>query len=530
MLQTVILDSCCSGSGTRSTATIRSSSGGVTPPPTLDADLLKSLKLEIPTELQEPRGKKRRGVFVPVQGTHVLLAACQKDKPAQEITIPNPNATNQQITMGLFTHHLLREFRECNLSTTGYSELRHRVAATMKAHVDQQHKKVSDQVPECEGANQDRVLFRTNFALSKSTMRVFRMDGHGPHYIKAGSAMGIVVNTEFAVYRTDMTSGSAPIAHLVAKNVGPAKTILGAMEQGQIVEIPEDACVRVARFNDCVNGVRILVVDRPKFEPIWEKVFDKLESLPINVIWAEPGEISDVVIWPSEAGATFQSQAAVYPAQAPPRGLMSKEGVERLANILADVINFHFHLRRRNLEHPLQGKLGMQLLELQPLPGAAWQALSYAPKENSPDLFAQGLATGRMVEIKAESGKAYGLKLTNGSERDLFPYVLYYDLQDYSISRIYTPLSKNGPAPLPASAELRIGYAYNGEDLIHITMDEGLTQELGFFVLFVSTHWVDGEHLLQDSPFEWARGTDVERPDLDLGVWDTLVVSLLTHE
>jgi hypothetical protein len=58
-------------------------------------------------------------------------------------------------------------------------------------------------------------------------------------------------------------------------------------------------------------------------------------------------------------------------------------------------------------------------------------------------------------------------------------------------------------------------------------MSYNLPEELGFFELFVSTQWVDIAHIQQGSPFKGAKGGNVEDLDVDLGDWDTVVVSSL---
>lgn len=465
-------------------------------------------------------------MFVPTQGTHVLLAACSSNRKAQETQMTDPS-DNTTVTVGLFTFHLLQVLRRCNLSKIGYSGLVHEVAESMKAYATQYRSQVDYQTPQCEGANQDRVLFRTEFALSRSTMRVLPGTRQGQYLIEAGSATGIVVGTEFTVHSANMIPGSASIPHFVAISVGSTEAVLSARDQGQIVEIPSDACVRVARFNNDTNSVRILA-DKASFGSVWQKVFDNLDSLPINVIWTQPEDICDIVLASSPKGATLQSRVAYSPVQGPSRALETIDGVNKLTEKLTAVVHFHFHLNRRNTKEPLRAKVGMELRELKRQSNSPWVVPIFVPKEDSVDLFKEGLAKGSMVRLKAEKEKSYGLKLTNDSEKGLFPYVLYYDLQDYSITSLYAPPARTTDAPLPPLGELAIGYGDNGEYLLQITIADNVSQELGFFVLFVSTQWVDGAHLIQGSPFEETREDKAKHPDEEVGVWDTMAISVLT--
>ncbi|KAF8596664.1 hypothetical protein BDV93DRAFT_427035, partial [Ceratobasidium sp. AG-I] len=183
-------------------------------------------------------------------------------------------------------------------------------------------------------------------------------------------------------------------------------------------------------------------------------------------------------------------------------------------------VRFHFYLRRQNNEHPLQENVGMQLFELE---------------ISSMDLFRESIMTGSTVELQVDTNKQYGLMLTNNTGNDLFPYILYYDPHDYSISCLYSPPGTATLAPLselfrgvpgfPGHGGLPIGYGANGSP-IHFRIPDDRSQDLGFLVLFVSTQRVDIEHITQDSPFEVTREAEVTDPIEDsysnLNLWDTL--------
>ncbi|KAF8595038.1 hypothetical protein BDV93DRAFT_403076, partial [Ceratobasidium sp. AG-I] len=110
------------------------------------------------------------------------------------------------------------------------------------------------------------------------------------------------------------------------------------------------------------------------------------------------------------------------------------------------------------------------------------------------------LATGATAKLQADSKKRYGIKLSNTSNKDLFPYVLYYDLEDYSIGCLYGPPGHTTSPPLvKIDGELPIGYGSSGLDPFQVEMSSNSSRELGFFVLFVSTHWVDMAHMIQES-------------------------------
>ncbi|KAF8596661.1 hypothetical protein BDV93DRAFT_563058 [Ceratobasidium sp. AG-I] len=595
----VILDSCFSASGTRATATIRNSEVRDTLPSATDSELVESSAFDMLPESQRLDGTKWAGGLAPRKSTHILLAACPCDKFAQEICTVTENGV--KVPMGLFTFCLLQALRSCKLSNTSYLGLMNLAAKSMNIYAAQHPQQVSPQLPQCEGANRDRVLFQTKFALTRGMLRIFKR-GVREYFIKAGSAVGVMVDTVFDVYSADMPPGSHSTVQLVAAHVRSTEAILRAIEPGQTVEIPPEAYARVAKFNDESNKVRVLVVDRHLFDPVWEEVFSKLDSLPIRIIWTQPDELSDLIIKPTQAGASLQSQPIFPHAQAATKILNSEDEtlVETLTSILAGIVRFHFHLHRQNPKTTLRDLVGMQLFELEVSPSSSpFELPIYEPKKNAVDLFDGSLGTECAVQLQEDPTKQYGLMLTNNSGMELFPYVFYYDPQDYSITPIYisagntktdntapdntalenttleTTISENttprdttpenvthenitldntgsdsatlnnttskkpvqkNTAPLsalfrgvpgrPGEGGMQIGYGSNG-DPIHMKVPEGYKQDFGYFVMLVSSQWVDIEHVSQYSPFEAARKGEDKEPEGDLEFWDTVTVRLL---
>ncbi|KAF8596660.1 hypothetical protein BDV93DRAFT_570816 [Ceratobasidium sp. AG-I] len=484
--------------------------------------------------LERSNDMKQQGMFVPVNCTHTLLAACPSDKTCQEISVTDP-ATGKITQMGLFTFHLLQALRTCNLSTTSYSGLMYRVAHSMNNYAAQHRRQVNLQAPQCEGVNQDRVPFQTRLSPTKGMLRILPRDVRGEFIAKAGNATGVTVGTVFDVYPADMAPGSDPVAHLVATQVRSTEAILSATEQGQVVEIPCEAYARVSKFNGYSNGVRILVVDRPRFDPVWEDVFGNLHSLATHVIWTQPDEPSDLIVKPTETGASLQ--LSVPSAQSATRLLMNEDGIAALTEILADILvgitRFHFHLHHQNPDHPLRDRVGMQLFDLEVSSSSfPFELPIYGPKADAVDLFEQSLATGSTVELQENPAKRYGLMLTNNSGKDLFPYVFYYSLQDYSITCLYSPPSRApltswfcGVPGFPGIGGLPIGYGSHGSP-IHMSVPNGYTRATGYLKLTVSTQWLDYESLPQNNSFGGIGRSGFGNTPMDMETWDTVVVSM----
>ncbi|KAG9103449.1 hypothetical protein FRC06_010755 [Ceratobasidium sp. 370] len=530
---TVILDSCFSGSGTRGQARSRQSHDPEAPPvpATLDKEIIQ---MPPPTvSIQATVAKKSpRKLLAPSLETHVLLAACQNHELAQEVNNIDP-ITKEPLdppTSGFFTAALLKALRECNPATTSYSELMRIVLNYTSRQTSRSSSGLSDQTPQCEGRKKDRLLFRTQFAMSKGMIALLPTRNRTIFRIKAGSASGIKVGTELGVYSGTMSSTSTPLARLVAIEVSPTGAKLGPPTEGSIVEVPPNAYVVVTRYND--QAVRILVNDESKLPELWKEVFENVRSLAVDVVLSKPGEPSDLVLTPGDGGVTLQRQDPAL-LQLEPSDIVLKHnlGAEEITRRLASIAHFHFHLQRRNPDSPLRGVVGMQLIELKCNINPALQFEEFVPFETRTDLFGDNLVTGALTTLHGSSEKRYGLVLTNRSNWPLYAYVLYFDLEDYSIGCLYSPPSPSMAPPLKNNGEeLGIGYGSSGTEPLRVESSGGSGKESGFFVLFVSSTWVDISHLEQPSPFEeepeFRMGGSEHVVKPDSSAWDIIVAGV----
>ncbi|KAG8745077.1 hypothetical protein FRC10_008929 [Ceratobasidium sp. 414] len=502
-------------------------------PSTLDEDLVQ-FPLQRPAPQVQPTAitKQESGRLVaPSQcsslGTHVLLAACKNDEGALEISDKDKSAIPS--SSGLFTKALLMALQKCDMATTSYSALMRDVQKHMIA-IGWQQGIGKIQLPQCEGRKQDRVLFCTEFALTKGMIQLDRVGN--TFRIKAGSASGIQEGTELGAYSGNMPRTSPPIARLVAVEVNATGSTLRIQDAESTVEIPENAYVLVTKYTG--HSIRVLVDNRLKISPLWQEVLSKLQSQPIDIVWSKPDEPSGLVLVPSEAGVVVQRQdPSVIQLRPSDIILRHQLGSCELARKLSAMAHFHFHLQRRNPESPLRGQVGMKLVELKTKPGRGWRVMEYVPISEDPDdLFGNSLSDETVVELRATPDKRYGLQLTNSSNSPLFAWVLYFDLEDYSISFLYQPPSRNTNPPLSTNGKaLAVGYGDAGVEPLRVDNSGYSGRESGIFMLFVSEKWVDISHMKQESILGPA-GKDSDRRNEGKAVspespiWDVLVVGV----
>ncbi|KAG8692853.1 hypothetical protein FRC08_009490 [Ceratobasidium sp. 394] len=227
----------------------------------------------------------------PSPETYVLLAACKNEERAQEALQADPEA-NQSLyfSSGLFTTALIKTLRKCDLVMTSYAALTRAIQNQMISQISQ----ISRGPP----INQ--------FALCKGIIPLEPGQREGTFSIKASSASGIQVGTELGVYLGGMSSKSLPLVRLVAIQVTAIDAVLCVQGTGSILELPQDAGVVVVKHTG--HAVCILKSDQIKLPHHWEYVFRKLESSPIDIVWSNSSEPSDLVLVPTERGVLLQRQ------------------------------------------------------------------------------------------------------------------------------------------------------------------------------------------------------------------------------
>ncbi|QRV99097.1 Tyrosine kinase domain protein [Ceratobasidium sp. AG-Ba] len=448
-----------------------------------------------------------RMIKAPAAGSFVLLAACRDSEQAQTVQNMDPitNKVLEPPVTGLFTSSLLKALRQCNPAVTSYSEIMRIVISYIQKEVSRSGE-LTTQVPQCEGKNKDRILFQTRFAMTEGMIALLPTRDRTMFRIKAGSASGIQVGTELDIYSGNMSIESTPLAKLVAIEVTPTEAVLSVPDTGMVPEVPQNAYVVITKYNS--QGVRILVEDESKLLPVWNEVFDNLRSLPIEVVFSKPGEPSDLVLVPAEDEVKLQRQDPSL-IQLEPKDLTLQHslGAEELTRRMTFIIQFHFHLQRRNPDSPLKGQVDMQLIELKNQINPILRIEEFVPLQTRTNLFGDSLVTGAVAELPADPYTRYGLVLTNRSNWPLYAYVLYFDLEDYSIGCLYEPPSRSSKPPLTNDwKELPVGYGSSGTDPLRVESTTGAPKETGFFMLFVSSSWVDISHIEQPSPFEQESG------------------------
>ncbi|CUA72783.1 Myosin-VIIa [Rhizoctonia solani] len=522
---TVILDSCHSGSGTRGEIRSRNSHDPRAPPmpDDLDGQLRRSLTVDYPSELKQNITSKQTSgkLMAPSLETHILLAACQNDEQAQEVSGVDRESEESH---GVFTTILLSVLRECNLEATSYTTLLRRLLVARSEYYRKSSQRIPQQTFQCEGRNQDRILFGVQYSTSKGKIALIPTRDNSIYRVRVGGAQGVVSGTEFGVFSDSMDPMAPPIAILVARDVGSIDSHLHSIEPNNPQKLPENAYATIIRYNDNSNGVRIWVDGAVKQTEFWRKVLSSLNSLPIS--WTDSRQAHDIELLSAADGVEFKGAHLIPGILATSHFLKQSMGPKRMVETLTAIVYFYFHLKHRNQDAPVRDKLEMKLWELNEK-NHSWGSIIFEP--TGVDLFGESVADGTVVSLypDASANKLFGMELINNSSENLYPYLLYYDFEDYSVGCLYEPPGRTVKAPLLAGKSLAIGYGSGGSEPFQVDFTNPKSnKEYGAFVLFVFSEWVDIGYLQQESPLAPTSfdGRGERRGSQKSSVWDNIVV------
>ncbi|KZV62347.1 hypothetical protein PENSPDRAFT_642315 [Peniophora sp. CONT] len=506
---TVILDCCHSGSGTRvSEFTAERLERGFVMEEPIPASLDEDLWSGVPDEraIAVAAGFAKAG-----SRSHVLLAACREIQVAHE-----------ENGRGAFTRALLNTLRGVATDKVTYQDVMERLPD------------ISDQTPQCEGRNVDRILFN---ALSPSKERVIYPIVHqeGKLILKAGSIHGVTMSAKFSIYASrDFTTSDTPLALVEATAINPFKselTLLPAQDD-DVPMLPTDVnCYAFQTSMGKAEAIRIHIPLTNDLLPAMMALARELEmqqtssqaillsdekSADIGIRVREDGTIEFVILDPLITAYGIRS---LYPAVKPDARFIHP--------ILRGASHFFWHLRRSPEKNMLRNKVDVEVSELVEDIDAELDEYLCSPLKRTGD----NLFRGGAVDVVADSKRTYGVAIQNKTAVPMHVWAFYFDCSDLSIFEYYRPAAVGPDAEpmLPAHGTLSIGWGAAGGRPFTYFLRDRQDQDVGFIKLFISTEFVDLSSIPQRSPFMTDRAAGPRGPSPP-AIWDTVTIAVVQRK
>jgi tetratricopeptide (TPR) repeat protein len=212
-------------------------------------------------------------------------------------------------------------------------------------------------------------------------------------------------------------------------------------------------------------------------------------------------------------------------------------------DIVRALTHYHRHLYRANPTGVLQKSVQIEFTKLKVVENGVDDDLFSLTEPDGPNLNERGVVN---LVIDNEADSMCGIRIVNRSNRDLYPYLFWFDNDDMSISKspleewmlvnlelpasFYEPARSYGRsemvAPLRSKGSLTVGYGTGESEPFCYSLADGQATSVGFLKLFLTSTHVDLSDIPQLSPFLTHRGVSMKPLPIEYG-WDAIVVAVV---
>ncbi|KAJ7321906.1 hypothetical protein DFH08DRAFT_712504, partial [Mycena albidolilacea] len=461
---TLIFDACFSGGIGRDVGAARNGDSVSRPVPVELDDYLWKGKNQTDTVMSY-------STWSPSATSHVLLAACRQDETAREFRYDD-----NSLIHGRFTKQLITWLRRVPLENTTYAELLNHLPVW------------PGQTPQCGGSKRDRLVFNRNYP--RIRRRGLALTPHtsdagipGLFRVNIGTAEGVVPETEFSIHAGD----NSALCTLVAHSVRNEHAILGTKHK-QPVTIPEGSHAVVL---DWKNNAMVLHVHLPPDFPYMSDLFPTTDvtHLPkgYRYVQAQSLETADILVRAKGQEIIIKSLTSTMIECQCETGFSLNGNTAHLPMVIDGIAHFNYFLERHNRSDLFEDVA----LEMHRLMG--WYP------GRIPDRTVGNMVVNNEVHFSVQADARYGFTIQNLSPEDLFPYLFFFDPDEYTIkaSNIFV----HSTAPLKRNSVLTIGMGSEPAFVFPEKLPPGVSSSVGFLKLFVSTRPVDLMWIQQKTPF-----------------------------
>ncbi|KAG6914882.1 hypothetical protein DXG01_014761 [Tephrocybe rancida] len=504
---TVIFDCCHSGSGTR-----KSSSD----------ETIAVRGIELPLDYTIPvdhfdsavqNGSVRK---IGDLSSHVLLAACKQDQSAVE-----------RKGYGAFTRALLRLLEQEGVDKLTYKDVIMRMPT------------IPMQDPQCEGVNQNRILFDSKVHGRHLDMIRIRPHDQSEYILDAGEALGVALGAEFTLYPDNRISTS--LGSVVVTHTTPFKSVCSQLSGAlpSLLQATYAVQTRIGARQD----LRLFIDPGDEFFGLYLDLLKQLGQ-EMELLHADPlkrffrlvdtiDELPDLVIGTRGGLVQFEVTDPICRhyglAHMPYLDVrVGDQESDYLMCILRSAADFYRHLHHSRTKEPsLTQRVDVECLELERSKKLNKDLNSvYVPKRGC-----HNLIIDKTITISVHEEKIYGFKIINKSNDPLYVALFYFDVSDLSIVTYYLPATAADDKvdfPLPANRSLTIGFGDGGWLPRTYFLRENQKVDVGFLRLYLSTNYVDYSGIAQQTPFlAGGRGDQPVVSETRRNLWDALTIPII---
>ncbi|KAK0471052.1 caspase domain-containing protein [Armillaria novae-zelandiae] len=499
---TVILDCCHSGSGTRDhhddpTFAVR----GVELPKTytIPQDVLRDAENARSTHVPEKYEKAN-------ELSHVLLSACKQGEKAIE-----------KNGRGAFTSALLDLLQKKGVDKLTYEGVMTELS-------------LPEQEPQCEGFHRSRFLFNSKVTGPRQgrLYDIRALPGtEGQYILDAGIAHGITKNDELVVF-ADKTMRS-PLGTVVAVETDDFTTTCrssagGDTKQQLILATPGWA----VQGQVGAGQVFRLFIEPDERLGIFKQIADEMQNNKAGkrgLGLVENRNDADLVAAADGDFVHFEIMNELCQKHGLTRMPFEVkiDDIDSMRRILQSSADFYWYFHRSSKKSRLAEKVKLECTKLTETGKYTDDLEDILEPVKGVNLNDNGV-----ISIDVGEEAMYGYSITNTSNVPLYVSMFYFDISDLSITAYYQPGSAKNDvdASLSGKKSLAIGYGASGTVPHTYTLRKRQDVDVGFSKVFFSMKHIDLSEVVQESPFDGSRTTNVAKPRVLKG-WLAMNVAIV---
>ena len=405
------------------------------------------------------------------------------------------------------------------------------------------------QNPQCEGANQGRILFNAKAPSTGRVCYIVRKQGD-KYVLDAGAAHGITDGAEFAVYENQEWLAKTPaLGILVVAEARPFATTMCLPNNAPPLTLSGMGYALQIKAGE-EEDLRLHIELDDKLSPVFEALARDLlrtgaDRRKISLVEKSKAELDIALEGGSVVFNILNTQVTQFGLNRLP--FRVKPTYDDVYPVIWSAAHYHWHLRRNNKSKLLQNHIQLEFKKL--------EERGEFDDDFNPIMepVGENLNVAGVVDIVVDADAMYGIKIVNHSALDLYPCLFFFDSSDLSISEYChdkeeSPLTeihslasyyqppialKKLDVPLPAKTgkgepgSLTIGYGCGGAVPFSYFTREGQDLDVGFLKLFLTTEPVDYSNIPQFSPFSLDNRATREAKLKPRLIWDTILIAVV---
>jgi hypothetical protein len=287
------------------------------------------------------------------------------------------------------------------------------------------------QNPQCEGVNQDRILFNSKVPAQGRVFYPVKLD-EGKYIMDGGGALGISEGAEFTIYQEKTSPITAPpLGKLVVDSVKAFSSILklpSGVSEFNLLNSPAYAVQTRAGVKD---DLRLYVAFKEELLEVFKAVAEIIEksgtdTRRLQLVERDQGPQLGIDI---EDGKVvfelFDSQVNGYGLTRLPHAVNNT--VEDILPVLRGAMHYFWNLEVNNPRQSLKDKVEVEAHQI-------WELEEEWDDDFNP-LYKTGdnLNVAGAVYIDDDDKKEYGFKIVNKTALNLYPALFYFDNSNIAI-------------------------------------------------------------------------------------------------